>query len=481
MSRYGPPTLLLTLLCAGGLPGAVAMAGPMAFPVEGVLLSAAGGPAADGDYGLGFAFYVGPQAVAPLYTENLLAVAVKQGSFSATLGTADPTKQLDSSLFEQGQPLWLGVKVGGDPELPRVALREVPYAVRARRAQVATGLDCSGCVGAGQLGAGAVMAEHLAAGAVAAKHVAFGFAGSATKGGPAEAAVTAQVADMATSAKIADSAKSAKTADVATTAKGLDCTGCVPVAALAWDQDVDLGSRKLKADTVTAAKFVGDGSGLSGIKLTKGQCAPGMVVKNIGADGTVECTALFEGGKVAATLLPFEPGDLLAPGDRPLVSGLGSYSTDHFAIGGLGIGGASAKNVKAGVSFGPGGTIQGTYKLPPVPAGWGGHCIYQTGDIACPDASYTKHAREVCTKYGVTGGGAKATIQSCYGCQSTKGSVNCNGNQQSCSVECTGAGCSTSACAFWGSIAYCPACVAQHIAGTGSCEAATLYTYCCAQ
>ena len=64
--------------------------------------------------------------------------------------------------------------------------------------------------------------------------------------------------------------------------------------------------------------------------------------------------------KIDPAVLPFNQGDLIAPGDRPLISGLGSYLTDYFNIGSLGISGNSASNVISGVSFGPGNSITGT-------------------------------------------------------------------------------------------------------------------------
>lgn len=76
-------------------------------------------------------------------------------------------------------------------------------------------------------------------------------------------------------------------------ASDLACTGCVSVAEMAFDADLDLGGNALKvkkittfdmvAGTVSANSFVGDGSKLTGIKLPTGKCKPGMVV--VGLDG----------------------------------------------------------------------------------------------------------------------------------------------------------------------------------------------------
>ena len=65
--------------------------------------------------------------------------------------------------------------------------------------------------------------------------------------------------------------------------------------------------------------------------------------------------------KIKEDRLPFSKGDILASGDRSLISGLAAYLTDYFSIGNLGIAGTAAANVKDGVIFGPGGGITGSF------------------------------------------------------------------------------------------------------------------------
>ncbi len=64
--------------------------------------------------------------------------------------------------------------------------------------------------------------------------------------------------------------------------------------------------------------------------------------------------------KIPEDRLPFKKGDLIAPADRPLISGLAAYPTSYFNLDALGINGTSASNVKTGVAFGPGNAIIGT-------------------------------------------------------------------------------------------------------------------------
>lgn len=111
----------------------------------------------------------------------------------------------------------------------------------------------------------------------------------------------------------------AATAGSAVYAQGINCTGCVPLSALKFDSDLDLGGNAIKAKqasigsitaaTVAAQSFVGDGSKLTGISSPQGKCAEGEAVVGITADGKVQCAKVAQplpGGsleKVSAGLL----------------------------------------------------------------------------------------------------------------------------------------------------------------------------------
>ncbi|HZX49788.1 MAG TPA: hypothetical protein VFE94_01390 [Candidatus Paceibacterota bacterium] len=84
------------------------------------------------------------------------------------------------------------------------------------------------------------------------------------------------------------------------------------------------------------------------------------VADNITADGGSVLIFDSSVNKIDRGVLPFNQGDLIAPGDRPLISGLAGYLTNYFSIANLGISGTSASNVVNGVSFGPGNSIAGT-------------------------------------------------------------------------------------------------------------------------
>ena len=120
-----------------------AAAVPATLLFEGVLRSAGGSPAADGDYAVEFALYLDAQAATPLWKETLAAVPVKGGALQAILGANTPIS--DAAL---ASATLIGVKVGSDPELPRLPLHAVAF---ARLAGTAADLACSGCVSVSEL------------------------------------------------------------------------------------------------------------------------------------------------------------------------------------------------------------------------------------------------------------------------------------------------------------------------------------------
>lgn len=184
-------------------------------PIQGVLSSVGGGAAPDGNYLATFSLYEAAKGGTPFWSEPNQQVPVKGGLFTHQLGAA---KALSPALLASKKAVFLGVTFGFDPEMPRVALGAVPYAL------------------------------------------------------------------------------------VAETAGGLSCTGCVSVSSLKADGDLNLGAHALSAGKVTAQqvvvgsvianKLVGDGSGLTNIKMPNGSCAKGKAVTGIAADGKLVCTTV---------------------------------------------------------------------------------------------------------------------------------------------------------------------------------------------
>jgi hypothetical protein len=235
------------------------------LPLQGALRTVGGGPVADGAYVFIVRLYDVKDAADALWDETLPTVGVQGGFFSVDIGV-QKGKAIPDEALTSGKALWLGIQVGSDPELPRVALGWVP---RAYHAAMAKGLDCSGCV------AGKALAD----GAVDASKVGFAYAGSDSKGGPANLAIEAQ------KAKVADAAVAAKNADTAALAdeaKGLACTGCVDLKHLHSDvakQFIGTGGGKVMGTLEIAGKLALGDSTLSGgqfeaVDVKTAPCSP---------------------------------------------------------------------------------------------------------------------------------------------------------------------------------------------------------------
>ncbi len=244
-------SVFLLLAAAVVVPAAAVAATPV-VGLHGILRTAAGTAVPDGEYAMAVALYAAAEGGDAIFEETFLAVQVEGGFFAIELGAKK--EPLPAGLLD-GSPRFFGVTVGGNPELPRAQLLEVPYAVHARTAAAAATLVCSGCVSGTEIAAATITADHLAVNAVEDKHVAFTYAASKSKGGPAESALIADKAALAvfaTNAGVATSADEAKSADVA--AK-LQCTGCVTAAMVATGATADLVAAKELAAVAVSGKY----------------------------------------------------------------------------------------------------------------------------------------------------------------------------------------------------------------------------------
>ncbi len=130
------------LLLAALLIPFAASAVPLEFSHQGRLLDATGAPL-DGSFDLTFAIYDSPAGTGSAWTSTR-TLDLDNGYYSVDLGTG---ASLDVADFD-GQALWLGIAVGANPELSRVPLASVPYAIRA---QDATNVSGGGIVNASQI------------------------------------------------------------------------------------------------------------------------------------------------------------------------------------------------------------------------------------------------------------------------------------------------------------------------------------------
>lgn len=253
----------LAAIGAGTFMASAATAVPNWSQVEGVLLSASGGPATDGNYTVTVSLQ--DLAGTAVWSEAGVSLAVKNGQFAAKLGAKTP---LTGAIF--GKPLQLVLQVGTDPALPAVQLGAVPVALRAGAAEE---LDCSGCIKAGHLESG-LLSPYVKSSELQAY------------------AKTADLSGYAKTADLADYVKAAALAKVAGTGSYADLTNQPNLAKVATT-----GSY---ADLVNAPVLAKVGT----------SCGTGLVLKGIKADGSYECVA----GGVDAASLPKDGLDEISNG-----------------------------------------------------------------------------------------------------------------------------------------------------------------------
>ena len=100
---------------------------PQTINYQGKLTNASGAPITD-TLQIVFTIYADEAGTTPLWTETQSAVEILKGVFNVLLGSVNP---ISFSVFD-GTTRYLGVQVGGDPEItPRKAMVSVAYAMRA--------------------------------------------------------------------------------------------------------------------------------------------------------------------------------------------------------------------------------------------------------------------------------------------------------------------------------------------------------------
>ena len=129
------------------------------------------GKAVAGVTGITFAIYNEESDGSPLWLETQNVQADSKGNYSVQLG-ATKSEGLPLDLFTSGEARWLGVRINGGEEQPRVLLLSVPYALKAADAQTLGGLPASAFllaaapVTAGNVSSPAMSAAQTAAPAV---------------------------------------------------------------------------------------------------------------------------------------------------------------------------------------------------------------------------------------------------------------------------------------------------------------------------
>jgi trimeric autotransporter adhesin len=100
------------------------------------------GNVVSGIMGITLSLYKEQYEGAPLWTETQNVTADVKGNYTVQLG-ASKSGELPLELFSTGEAHWLGVRINGDEEQPRVLLLSVPYALKAADAQTLGGFPAS--------------------------------------------------------------------------------------------------------------------------------------------------------------------------------------------------------------------------------------------------------------------------------------------------------------------------------------------------
>jgi hypothetical protein len=100
------------------------------------------GKVISGIAGVTLSIYKDQSGGAPLWMETQNVQADAKGNYILQLGSTTP-EGLPLDLFTSGEARWLGVRINGDAEQPRVLLLSVPYALKAADAETLGGKPAS--------------------------------------------------------------------------------------------------------------------------------------------------------------------------------------------------------------------------------------------------------------------------------------------------------------------------------------------------
>jgi trimeric autotransporter adhesin len=140
---------------AARVTGPAPSAGPASVPrlvqINAILKDASARPVA-GVSSVAFAIYSDEEGGAALWSETQNVLADPNGHFTVLLGAAT-SNGVPVELFGTGQSRWLGITIARQPEMPRILLASVPYALKAADADTLGGLPASAYVTTASLAA----------------------------------------------------------------------------------------------------------------------------------------------------------------------------------------------------------------------------------------------------------------------------------------------------------------------------------------
>jgi len=133
---------------------------PRLVNYSGKAIDAQGKPIS-GITGITFEIYKDQYEGSPLWMETQNVTADAKGNYTVQLGATKPDG-LPQELFSSVEARWLGVRINGGEEQPRVLLLSVPYALKAADAQTLGGMPASAFVLAAPPSGGSVASSSSA-------------------------------------------------------------------------------------------------------------------------------------------------------------------------------------------------------------------------------------------------------------------------------------------------------------------------------
>jgi hypothetical protein len=133
--RFAASLLIVVIMASSGLAQQIPATAVNAAPAPHLVsysgkLKDGNGKPVTGIAGVTFTIYKGQYDGAPLWMETQNVQRDSKGNYSIQLG-ATKSDGLPEELFASGEARWLGARVDGGEEQPRVMLLSVPYAMKA--------------------------------------------------------------------------------------------------------------------------------------------------------------------------------------------------------------------------------------------------------------------------------------------------------------------------------------------------------------
>ena len=150
MKRRVGCIVVVSLLLVLSLAAQTASSGSASFQVPPLIQFSSvaadeGGNTLSGAVNIIFSLFNNQRCGEPLWTEKQNVQLDSTGHYSVQLGITKPNG-MPATLFTSGEARWLGVRIAGQAEQPRVLLLSVPYALKAGDAATIGGLPPSAFV-----------------------------------------------------------------------------------------------------------------------------------------------------------------------------------------------------------------------------------------------------------------------------------------------------------------------------------------------